>query len=330
MKSGLRLLAICFVTLITPVVTATPSCAAATQPSHHLALTAYMRRQWYHYDHDLPLNSQVEPLDTLPSARRYLVTYTSIHDQRITGILAIPLHGHAPYPCILLMHGSGGSKDTSYIKTSSIALTQLGYATFSIDAQYCGARKLPDRNGDIFLPDSYTSRDAWVQTVVDLRRAVDYLQSRNDIDGKHLGYLGFSMGAMLGSVFGGVDKRVSVFCLAVPGGALEQVVKHISQYPFLEEHWPVKVTPQVMRIVHNVTEITDPVHFVGLISPRPMFIITAKFDQVIPPESSKALVSAARVDPHLIVEQVDASHVLNPMIIFTIRAWFMKVMPAEK
>lgn len=304
----------------------TPS-YADTKPQQ-LSLTQYMRRQWYNYDHSLPLHAQVVPFDTLPSAKRYTVTYTSTHDQRVAGILALPIHGKSPFPCILLMHGSGGSKDTSYIKTSSIALTQLGYATFSIDAQYCGARKLPGRNGDIFLPDSYTSRDAWVQTVVDLRRAVDYLQTRQDINGKHIGFLGFSMGAMLGSVFGGVEKRISVFCLAVPGGALEQVVKHLKDYPFLEQHWPVALTPNIMRIVHNVTEITDPVHFVGLISPRPLFIITAKYDQVIPPESSRAFVKAARVDPNLTVQQIDASHVLNPMIIFTIRAWFMKVMPA--
>ncbi len=330
MKLSLNAALLCLFAVSVQSIVATPARASATHSQRQYSLTNYMRRQWYHYDHDLPLNALVVPFDTLPSAKRYLVTYTSIHDLRVTGILALPLHGEKPYPCIMLMHGSGGSKDTSYIKTSSIALTQLGYATFSIDAQYCGARKLPDRNGDIFLPDSYTSRDAWVQTVVDLRRAVDYLQSRSDIDGKHLGFLGFSMGAMLGSVFGGIDKRVSVFCLAVPGGALEQVVEHIKRYPFLEDHWPVTVTPQVMRIVHNVTEITDPIHFVGHISPRPLFVITAKFDQVIPPESSQAFVRAAHVDPHLKVEQIDASHVLNPMIIFTIRNWFMKVMPANK
>lgn len=290
-----------------------------------------MRLQWFHYDHDLPLDIQISPLDKIPFATRYLVSFMSVHDQRVPAILAIPTVGHAPYPCVMLLHGSGGNKDSSYVKESSIAMCQIGCATISIDSQYSGARKLPDRNNNIFLPNSYTARDAWVQTVIDLRRTVDYLQTRSDINSNRLGFLGFSQGAMIGADFGGIDKRVGVFCLAVPGGALAKVVQHLDRYPALEQHWPFKITPKTMQVVDNVTEITDPIHYIADISPRPLLIYTAKYDQIIPPESSKALIAAARVNPNLQVVQVDASHVLNPMIVFSIRAYFKKmlVLPAH-
>lgn len=317
-----------FIALSLSLKISSPVCAIENAAS----LEQQCRLNWFRYDHDLPLNASLSPLDTTPTGVRYSLTYESVHDQRVTAILAMPLPSKftAPYPAVLLLHGSGGNKDSSYIKASAELLNSVGYAALSIDSQYAGARKRPDRSNDIFLPNSYTERDAWVQTVIDLRRAVDYLQTRKDINSHRLGYLGFSQGAMVGSVFGGVEKRVGVFCLAVPGGALLQVIKHIDRYPVLKAQWPIKITPEVMKIVRNVTQITDPIHYIGGISPRPLFIITAKYDEIIPAESSAALIKAARIDPKLVVKQINSGHILNPEVIFTIREWFQKELGSVK
>ena len=112
----------------------------------------------------------------------------------MTAIVTVPKKFSPPYPAVVLLAGSGGHKDTDYLRMSSDMLSTLGYATLSIDAQYHGDRTRPGRTGDIHLINSTTNRDAWVQTVIDLRRAVDYLQSRSDVDGKKIGYLGFSQG----------------------------------------------------------------------------------------------------------------------------------------
>src|SRR5262249_31566652 len=150
----------------------------------------------------------------------------------------------------------------------SVNLTRQGYATISLDAQYRGERARPDRSGDL-KPDSYTFRDAWIQTVIDLRRAVDYLESRPDIERGKIGYLGFSMGAMLGSVLGGVEARLCCFLLAVPGGGFVNLAQHIDKYPTLRQHWPVTVTPKVMQRIEDFAEVGDPIYFVGRILPRP-------------------------------------------------------------
>jgi cephalosporin-C deacetylase-like acetyl esterase len=282
------------------------------------------RLAWYQYDTNLPLHPTLKPLDTTSTGIRYTLTYDSIHDQRVTAILALPKQSKAPYPAVIVMHGSGGNKDSSYVKAGAEMLNGIGIAALSIDAQYCGDRKRPERSGDIFLPNSYTARDAWVQTVVDLRRAIDYLQSRPDIAKNRIGYLGFSMGAMLGSVLGGVDRRVAALCLAVPGGGFVQIAEHIAAYPLLRAHWPITINPQVMKIIQSVSQITDPIYYIGRIAPRPMLIFTAKYDEIIPPAASKALIAAARNDKNLRVIEVNSGHILNPEIIFTIRDWFQK------
>lgn len=285
--------------------------------------TEAFRRAFYAYDANLPLNATTKPLDENSVRARYSLAYDSVHDQRVTAIVALPRRFAAPFPAVLLVHGSGGNKDTSYIQWASEALTARGFATLSIDTQYHGDRARPGRSGEIHMPDSYTMRDAWVQSVVDLRRAVDYLEARTDIAKDKIGYLGFSQGAMLGSVLGGVEARVSAFCLAVPGGGLVNIVKNLDKYPVLKAHWPVTVTPDVLRTVEDVANITDPIYYIGRIAPRPLLLIVARHDEIIPPEASQALIEAAHAREPEQVKRWESGHVLHPNALFDIRDFFV-------
>lgn len=281
-----------------------------------------LRLSYYQYDKTLPLNPVLTPLDKNAYWTRQSLTFDSVHDQKVTAILAMPNNFSAPYPTIILVHGSGGHKDTSYINLASAQLVRKGYATLSIDTQYHGGRAKPGRSGEIHMPDSYTMRDAWIQSVIDIRRLVDYLQSRDDIETGKIGYLGFSQGGMLGSVVAGVEERINAFCLAVPGGGFVDIVKHIDQYPVLKAHWPIKTTPDIMQRIEEICNVTDPIHYIGRIGPRPLLIIVAKYDEIIPPEASAALIKAAHADESTQVKRWASGHALNPTAIFDIEGFF--------
>ena len=281
------------------------------------------RLAFFAYDQKLPLNPTLKPLDSNAVRTRYSLAFDSVHDQRVTTILALPKQFPAPYPTILLVHGSGGDKNTSYIQWISESLTSQGYATLSVDSQYHGDRARPGRSGEIHMPDSYTMRDAWVQSVIDLRRAVDYLETRQDVEKSKIGYVGFSQGGMLGAVFGGVEPRVAAFCLAVPGGGLVNLVKNIDRYPVLKAHWPITITPEVLQRVEEIANVTDPIHYVGRIAPRPFLIIVAKHDEIIPPEASAALLEAAHAKEPEQVKRWASGHILHPGAVFDIRDFFV-------
>jgi pimeloyl-ACP methyl ester carboxylesterase len=51
------------------------------------------------------------------------------------------------------------------------------------------------------------------QEVVEMRRGIDLLVSRDDIDPSRLGYVGFSWGGSLGAIFSAVERRVGSFVL---------------------------------------------------------------------------------------------------------------------
>jgi dienelactone hydrolase len=221
------------------------------------------------------------------------------------------------------MHGSGGNKDVDYIQAAGQMLNSQGYATLSIDSQYKGERARPGKSGEL-QPDSYTTRDAWVQTVIDLRRAIDYLYSRLDIDKSKIGYLGVSMGGMLGAVLGGVESRISCFFLAVPGGGIVNAVKHIDRYPNLKARFQVDITPEVMHRIEDIAAVIDPIYFVGDILPRPLMITVGIHDELIPAEMSTAIIEAAHAPPED-VKRVNSGHIPPPSVIaFDVRNFFVK------
>jgi dienelactone hydrolase len=91
-----------------------------------------------------------------------------------------------------------------------------------------------------------------VQEVVEMRRSIDFLVSKEEIDPSRLGYVGFSWGGSLGADFAAVERRVGSFVLmsaiprlsadlrqlgqergAAPGGAYEEAMQPIDAVNYL-------------------------------------------------------------------------------------------------
>ena len=270
-----------------------------------------LRRSYYEYDKNLPLNpklAEIEEKDPnlTPLRTRFKLTYDSVHDQQVPAIFAIPKKGMAPYPAVILLAGSGGHKDSDYIRIASNLLSTLGYATLSIDAQYHGDRSRKDRTGDFHFIDSFTNRDAWIQTVIDLRRAVDYLQSRQDVDSKKIGYLGFSQGGMVGGTFLGVEPRIAAAMLAVPGGGFVDWAKKTGLWK----------TESAAAVEENAA-VVDPIFFIGSFAPRPLLILSATKDELIPKFASEAIFNAAK-EPKQII-WYESGHTLTQAIFIAVR-----------
>ena len=67
--------------------------------------------------------------------------------------------------------------------------------------------------------ESHQYTDLFIQEIKDLRRSVDYLQTRPDIDGKRIAYYGMSWGGWLGIHATAVEDRFKASILT--GGAMD-------------------------------------------------------------------------------------------------------------
>ena len=174
----------------------------------------------FQYDASKPLNPLV--LGSWFERQPYItekVMYDSIHGERVPGYFAIPGEGGCgKMPAILLVHGSNGfwGKNEDWVMDWLQVLTQAGFCVLTIDNYGFGERmKKPessDIDGDI---GPYEERDDVVQSVVDLRRGIDYLLTREEVDGSKIGLLGGSRGGWLGAMTAGLESRLSAVVLTV-------------------------------------------------------------------------------------------------------------------
>jgi cephalosporin-C deacetylase-like acetyl esterase len=178
--------------------------ALATAPYREL-------RHLYDYDAKTPLDAREAGVTDREGIQVHDVSFASPSGGRVTAYLLVPA-GTGPFPAVLFMHGAGGVR-AGRSMDSGMPFARAGIASLSIDGPYSGARAAPGEQ--IWDPDkpAARNRDALIQTVIDLRRSVDFLLSRPEVDGKRLGFSGGSYGALTGGVLAGVETRIKAYAL---------------------------------------------------------------------------------------------------------------------
>jgi cephalosporin-C deacetylase-like acetyl esterase len=124
----------------------------------------------------------------------------------------------------------------------------------------------------------YWTRDIITQTVFDLRRAVDFIQTRKELDSNRIGYYGISLGGIIGTIFSSVEPRIKVPVIALAGGGINLMFG----------------MEALSDDVKDYLSIIEPLNFVDKIAPRPLLMINAENDDIVPPMMSKLMFKAAK------------------------------------
>jgi predicted esterase len=157
----------------------------------------------YEYDAAVPFDVQEVKTEHKDGATVHDLSYAGPKG-RITAFLVVP-DGEGPFPAVLFMPGAPGARFTFY--SEAIALAKRGIVSLLPDPPYA---RPPIEDVVEFKP---SDKDGVVQEIVEMRRGIDFLVSRDDVDPSRLGYVGFSWGASLGADFAAVERRVSSFVL---------------------------------------------------------------------------------------------------------------------
>jgi len=245
---------------------------------------------YYLYDRSTPLNVDE---GIFQDTDRYVVMkilYDSVNGERVPALLSVPKGDDGPFPCILFLHGYGGEKE-DMLDLAAIA-ADARYAVIAIDVQYHGERR---RAGvELYSANMTRTRDGFIQTVIDARRALDYLEARHDIDPSRLALVGGSMGALIGAILGGVEPRLRACVLVVGGGNMTLMVQRSqhSALPAIRDY--LEANDISYRTVQEAMDPVDPINFIDAISPRPLMMHNGKFDDIVPAESGRLLYERAK------------------------------------
>ena len=138
----------------------------------------------FSYDHSRPLAvSDAGVALSGPKMTVHVLTYTGVG--RIRAFLVLP-RTRGRHAAVLLLHGSGGTREDLLLPAAELAARGLVAMTIS-----------QPNDARTFRP-----------LVVNARRALDVLAARPEVDAKRLGVVGFSLGAQTAAILAGDDSRL--------------------------------------------------------------------------------------------------------------------------
>ena len=153
-------------------------------------------RRLFDYDSRQPLDVKLTPVYERSGVRTFDLVYASPKGGMVTGYLVAP-SGTGPSAGIVFGHWGPGDR-TEFLPEAAL-YAQAGAVSVTID--YPWVRPAPWRKPQgqgLGKPEK--DRDSWINAVVDLRRAIDLLAARPEVDARRIGYVGHSCGAQWGAM----------------------------------------------------------------------------------------------------------------------------------
>jgi len=177
----------------------------------------------YSYDRT-PLDAKVESEDdSSPYWRRQRITFNAAYgNESVIAYLFRPKNGPPPYQTVVY-YPHGGAQTFHTVED-----TQLSLIDFMVKSgralMFPIYKDTYERLGTPPDPGTNAERDETIQQAKDLRRSVDYLETRPDIDRGRFAYYGISWGAVDGPIMLAVENRFKAAVLAAGGCDPEKVL----------------------------------------------------------------------------------------------------------
>jgi len=255
----------------------------------------------WQYDQAAPLDLQQDNIQFRDGVTVQDLTYASPMGGRVPAYLIIP-SGKGRFPAIVWGHWYWASSEyanRSEFVSEAIVLARSGVASLLISGPIA-------RPGYVQPKSPFTEEAATYlrQEVVDVRRGLDLLLSRRDIDSKRVAYVGHSYNASVGGFLRGIEKRFSAFVLMAGGLSDEADLK-----TKLFQDIRTKMGPEKFDAIIARYGWADPGKYVSLPSSATVFLQYAAKENFMNPELAKqyfAIVSEPKK-----MKIYDAPHALN-------------------
>jgi serine/threonine protein kinase/cephalosporin-C deacetylase-like acetyl esterase len=191
-------------------------------------------RSAYSYD-KTPLNPTVEQVADEDDWKVEKITYAAGYGaERAIAYLFLPKKAKPPFQTVIFFPGSNAlllRKFTLYPTAALDAVVRSGRAVL-----YPVYKSTYER-GDGMETDVPSTSNNWrdhvVMWVKDASRALDYVDSRPDLDHQRIGYYGYSWGAVMGAIIPAVEPRIKANVLALGGMEYSKSLPEVDKINFI-------------------------------------------------------------------------------------------------
>jgi dienelactone hydrolase len=255
----------------------------------------------WQYDQNAALDPQQEGILFRDDVTVQDISYASPKGGRVPAYLIVP-DGKGKFPAIVWGHWYWASSEFANRKeflNEAVALAGSGVASLLISGPIA-------RPGYVKPNSPFTDEGAayLVQEVVDMRRGVDLLLARKDIDPRRIAYVGHSYNATVGGILSGVDKRFAAYVLMAGSLSDEADLKTKFSQDIRSKMGPESFDSTIAKYIW-----TDAGKYVSHAAPATVFLQYATKEEFLNPDQAKqyfAIVSEPKK-----MKIYDAPHALN-------------------
>ncbi|MBC7319571.1 acetylxylan esterase [bacterium] len=252
----------------------------------------------------IPLEPEVLERKEFDAYFRERIVFNSAPDVSVVGYLLIPKGVEFPVPGVVALHGHGYGKDDivgiwedgtertipdGYQKDFAISLVKSGFVTLAIEQACFGERREPEDINKDKYQSSCRKVSFWAmllgKTVLGMRvwdvmRAIDYLETRKEVNSSSIGVMGISGGGMTSLFSSALDERIKA---VVVSGYLNTFKDSIlSIY-----HCECNYVPGILKYA----EMYD---IAGLIAPRALLVESGTKDNIFPIKATEFAISKVK------------------------------------
>jgi dienelactone hydrolase len=218
----------------------------------------------FDYDQSAPLDVQEKSTAKRGDVSVLDITYASPKGGRVPAYLVVP-DGKGPFAAVIWGHwywGNSPARNRSEFLDEAVALGATGVVSLLTDGPIA-------RPGHVEDKDPLSERQAaeLIQQIIDMRRGVDLLLARKDVDPQRIAYVGHSYNATVGAFLSGIEKRFKAFVL-MAGGLSDEVDMKSKEYQGFRQ----KIGPEKFDAFEAKYRWLDPGKFVSHASPAFVFL----------------------------------------------------------
>jgi dienelactone hydrolase len=235
-----------------------------------------------HFDYDAttPLDLKIAGTQKRGDATVYDITYASPKGGLVPAYLVVPATGKGPFAAVIWGHWYWSNSDMCNRKEfldEAVALAPAGVVSLLTDGPIARAGYVADNEplGE--------KRNAYkVQQVIDMRRGLDLLLTRKDVDPKRIAFVGHSYNASIGATLSGVDRRFKAFVLMAGSISDEVNLKTSGWQQFRQQIGPEKFDAYMSSHVY-----LDEGKFVSHAAPATVFLQYATQEPFMTPDVAR-------------------------------------------
>ena len=233
----------------------------------------------YDYDRNAPIDLKILDTQKRGDVTVYDITYASPKGGVVPAYLVMP-SGKGPFAGVIWGHWYWSNSDMRNRKQfleEAVALAPSGVVSLMTDGPI--ARPGYKRNTE---PLNEQQVNELVQQVIDMRRGVDLLLARKDVDPKRLAFVGHSYNASIGAILSGVDRRFKAFVL-MAGTMSDEIDMKMGAY----DEFRKQVGPEKFDAFLAKHSYTDQGKFVSRAAPAFVFLQYATQEDYMKPDRAR-------------------------------------------